>query len=550
MNRPAPLPLTRIAASLLTLGALLPLAGCGGGNAGAPLLPTPPSVPTQHALTLQIGGVGRIDSVPEGGFACTATCRVEFVSIATLSLRATPAAGQVFSGWKGACSGTAPTCEVVLSRDLDVGATFSPAAQASWDTERPVSAAGADEPKLAVDNQGRALMVWQQLEPGSADRRLFASQSGSDGWSSPVRLDTGAGDVAGTRLVLEPQSGRGLLLWRQLSPALDLWARPYDPASGWGAATRLENLPGAVGVADAGLDAQGNAVVVWEQVGPATRFSIYGARRSALDGAWSAPVLLETNESVGVQDGDPVVAVAPAGDAIAVWKRSDGVSGRLWGNRLAATGSWGTATEIVSDAGVSRTIGPHALARDASGNGMLVWSQADITNGTAASTVWFKRFAANQWVSESTTVAPQEILRQGLLSRPVLAMNRAGTAVVAWRREDNSVMAASAPPSAQNFGAAWAVVRPATSLPLNAQPALGLDATGQAWLAWTDRDLWLSRWTTGTGWSPAALHEAQVGEAGAPALASSEGGEAVIAWRQFISGEGTRVLARRYRSAP
>lgn len=129
------------------------------------------------------------------------------------------------------------------------------------------------------------------------------------------------------------------------------------------------------------------------------------------------------------------------------------------------------------------------------------------------------------------------------VTRPVLAMNGKGSAVVAWAREDGSIMASSASQNATAFSDAVAV-RSARTTTLNALPVLSLDATGRAVLAWTDNDLWLSQRDAAGTWSLATQHESLLEQAAAPALVMSADGGAMLVWRHFIAGEGTRILAR------
>jgi uncharacterized repeat protein (TIGR02543 family) len=44
-----------------------------------------------------------------------------------VTLTATPDANSIFTGWSGACSGTAPTCTVTVGGDRWVYATFQAA---------------------------------------------------------------------------------------------------------------------------------------------------------------------------------------------------------------------------------------------------------------------------------------------------------------------------------------------------------------------------------------------------------------------------------------
>lgn len=47
-----------------------------------------------------------------------------FASGTTITLTATPDAGQPWIGWTGACTGTAKTCTITLTKDTSVGALF------------------------------------------------------------------------------------------------------------------------------------------------------------------------------------------------------------------------------------------------------------------------------------------------------------------------------------------------------------------------------------------------------------------------------------------
>lgn len=62
-----------------------------------------------------------------GGIACGADCTKSYAVGTAVQLTAHPAAGSVFSGWSGACTGTQPTCAVIIGSAVEVGAGFAPA---------------------------------------------------------------------------------------------------------------------------------------------------------------------------------------------------------------------------------------------------------------------------------------------------------------------------------------------------------------------------------------------------------------------------------------
>ena len=65
-------------------------------------------------------------AAPTTGSTLQTTCTAAYASTAAVTLTATPAAGSAFSGWSGACTGTAATCTVSMSAARTVTATFTP----------------------------------------------------------------------------------------------------------------------------------------------------------------------------------------------------------------------------------------------------------------------------------------------------------------------------------------------------------------------------------------------------------------------------------------
>jgi hypothetical protein len=78
-----------------------------------------------RALTVTKTGAGAIASSP-AGLACGSTCSAHFADGETVTLTAMPDAGMTFTGWTGACTGTAD-CVVTLTAASSVAATFAAA---------------------------------------------------------------------------------------------------------------------------------------------------------------------------------------------------------------------------------------------------------------------------------------------------------------------------------------------------------------------------------------------------------------------------------------
>ena len=83
-----------------------------------------------HSLSVSVSVNGQ-GSVSGGQGACastTSTCSADYVGEAaplSVTLTANPAAGHSFTGWGGACSGSAVSCTVTMDQVRNVTATFS-----------------------------------------------------------------------------------------------------------------------------------------------------------------------------------------------------------------------------------------------------------------------------------------------------------------------------------------------------------------------------------------------------------------------------------------
>jgi phospholipase C len=94
-----------------------------------------------YTLTVAIAGAGTgtVTSTP-AGINCPTTCSASFAQNAQVTLNETPATGDVFSGWSGACTGMA-TCSVTVTGADPVTATFS-AASAGYTMTVTLAGAG------------------------------------------------------------------------------------------------------------------------------------------------------------------------------------------------------------------------------------------------------------------------------------------------------------------------------------------------------------------------------------------------------------------------
>ncbi len=114
-----------------TAGSFNPVGGSGAGSlllldnnlyaAGLDLLAR---FPDGFTLTAAASAHGTVSSDP-AGIDCGTKCSIDVADGAEVILTATPATGYGFTGWSGACTGTAPSCAVRMDQSLAATASFT-----------------------------------------------------------------------------------------------------------------------------------------------------------------------------------------------------------------------------------------------------------------------------------------------------------------------------------------------------------------------------------------------------------------------------------------
>src|SRR4051794_3721866 len=82
------------------------------------------SSPPTRTLTVSVSGSGKVTAT---GIDCgngASDCTESYTDGTQVTLTASPVSGATFSGWGGACSGSASTCGVTMNGDKSVSATF------------------------------------------------------------------------------------------------------------------------------------------------------------------------------------------------------------------------------------------------------------------------------------------------------------------------------------------------------------------------------------------------------------------------------------------
>jgi Leucine-rich repeat (LRR) protein len=139
-----------------------------------------PSLSYVLAVTKEGTGSGRVTSVP-AGIDCGSDCSEAVVGDSVVTLTATADQGSLFAGWSGGCTGSDPTCEVVVeTADVSVTATFVLPPPTSYYTV---------EPCRAYDSREASLGGPAPLAAGTETNVMLAGTCGIPPGASAVSLN-------------------------------------------------------------------------------------------------------------------------------------------------------------------------------------------------------------------------------------------------------------------------------------------------------------------------------------------------------------------------
>jgi hypothetical protein len=193
-------------------------------------------------------------------------------------------------------------------------------------------------------------------------------------------------------------------------------ARRSAATGTWTAPVRVATLVGEPARPRVGTDSQGNVLAVWDRVDGA-RQVVESARRSAGSEQWSGPVEISAPANM---ISPPRLAVAPAGDAVAVWwARPDGTTPVVQSAaRAAGSASWSGPVDVSTPGGTE--LNPD-VAVDQRGNAIAVWQRYDGRRSVIQASL--RPAAYGRWLAPSD-------LGEGVA--PTVALDRNGNGLAAW----------------------------------------------------------------------------------------------------------------------
>jgi hypothetical protein len=129
------------------------------------------------------------------------------------------------------------------------------------------NAGSAYNPRVAVDSQGNAVAVWQQLD-GQHSRIAANRYMVGTGWSKAQWIDAPDTKEAHAPQVSFDGQGNAIAVWQsKVGQRMGIVANRMVPGAGWGLAAPIETGNGFASAPHIASDAQGHLVALWQLQG-------------------------------------------------------------------------------------------------------------------------------------------------------------------------------------------------------------------------------------------------------------------------------------------
>jgi len=289
-------------------------------------------------------------------------------------------------------------------------------------------------PQVAMDDNGNAIIVW--LQNFESKWHVFKSEYRNGVWTHPGWIDehiSPDGQICYYPRVAMDNNGNALIVWDEKDDAnYQIFKSEYRNGTWTHPASFSDNI--SPGDHDArfpqvAMDNNGNALIVWEQ-NNGTNWQIFKSEYRG--GAWTHPALLKDSISPKGEDAhEPQVAMNDNGTAIIAWSQFDGSKKQIFMSEY-------RGHDWTHPASLSDNISPDGQNAEApqvavnnSGKAIIVWSQSD---GTAVQ-IFKSEYGKSGWshpLSLGNNISPDG----QNASSPQVTMDNPGNILVIWKQND------------------------------------------------------------------------------------------------------------------
>jgi hypothetical protein len=351
----------------------------------------------------------------------------------------------------------------------------SASAAPAWLSPMNLSEAGqnASKPQVAFDSQGDAVAVWQRHNGSQEIVQASVRPVSSGTWQTPVNLSEAGQNASNSQVAFDSQ-GDAVAVWQRHNGSQEIVQASVRPAySGiWQTPVSLSEAGQNASAPQVAFDSRGDAVAVWERENGSNQI-VQASVRPASSGTWQAPVNLS---ETGWNSFEPQLAVDPEGDAVVVWRRTNGISGEFIQASVmpVSSGIW-QAPVALSETGENAE-SPQVVF-DSQGDATAVWQRYNGSN-------YIVQTSARP-ASSGTWQTPVSLSEAGQnASNPQVAFDSQCDAVAVWQRHNGSqeIVQASVRPASSGT---WQTPVSLSEAGQNASaPQVALDPSGDALAVW------------------------------------------------------------------
>jgi hypothetical protein len=529
-------------------GALaLLLSACGGGGGSS----SPAAAPLALSATTPANGATTGIDAPTLSFDAAP----DMASVGTSTVTLSSSVGTVEARYSvsGNTVTVTPTASLVWGSHYQLsvsdavrsaaGGKLAAAKSIGFDTRMPTwgevgTIAGSGPQLINLQSGGAAngdtQVIWIDSANGSAPQ-VLASRFSAAGqrWSTPAVIQGNAHRAESPALDLNA-AGVGIAIWEEAQDdgSYSVKAARVDASGNWGTPVAISKAGGAssrFGLPRVAVAPNGNAIAVWKQYASlnALDATIDTAYYDAASGQWSAARSMQSLNDTYF----PTAAIAANGNAMLLWseKSASGVMQPYAARYDAASKTWSANAALQANpANITYAM---EIEIDGAGNAFALLKED--------STVGGHLYAARYSASANSWSKPED-LKSNDASQPQLRFDGAGNAMLLWseyagtfniesRRYQQSTNSWTALPSQHYYVT--------TPLPMR------MDAAGNvvtAWGSYSNSAVYTMntmRYSAASGkWEAPQVLASRSGFIGDPVLTMDQSGQALLAWPSHTDG--------------
>ncbi|MBL7662994.1 PKD domain-containing protein, partial [bacterium] len=298
----------------------------------------------------------------------------------------------------------------------------------SWSTPVTISNTTRDAsiPKVAANSSGTAYAVW--VETDTLSSVYFAKYiAETETWTPGVQI-SGVGVSASFPEIAVSPSGKVAAAWAQVDgTAIKLFASVYGDGS-WSTPVAIDTLTiSGFYNFSMGIDDEGNATLAWTN-GDLSVFDIFVSTYKVSDSAWSSRQNL-SSPTTHNNAAYPIVSVNKTGRMAIVYRQE--IAADILAvvrTRTAANASFATAVNLSAVGADTETVTVHV---DKAGDAIALWTRSDGANWIAQASRF--DFGAGIWsAAVDLSAAGQDAFN------PKLGANSFGSFTAVWDRSDGA----------------------------------------------------------------------------------------------------------------